>query len=82
MRCELLAESKEHKAWPLLCQIPLVGPIRPAVLMGIVQTPYRFRTKRQMLSFNGLGSRCRAVPITNRWPEGSNEGRERRQFAG
>ena len=55
MRCELLAESKKHKAWPLLCQIPSMGPSRAAVLMGIVQTLYRFRTKRQMLSFSGLG---------------------------
>jgi transposase len=54
VRCELLAESKKHKAWPMLCQIPSMGPIRAAVLMGIVQTPHRFRTKRQLWSFSGF----------------------------
>lgn len=55
VRCDLLMECKKHKAWPLLCQIPSMGPIRAAVLMGIVQTPHRFRTKRQLWSFSGFG---------------------------
>jgi transposase len=55
VRCELLAESKKHQAWPLLCQIPSMGPIRAAVLMGILQTPHRFRTKRQLWTFSGFG---------------------------
>lgn len=46
VRRELLAESKKHKAWKRLCQIPSIGPIRAAVLLGILQTPHRFRTKR------------------------------------
>jgi transposase len=55
VRRELLAESKKHKAWRLLCQIPSMGPIRAAVLMGILQTPHRFRTKRQLWTFSGFG---------------------------
>jgi transposase len=55
VRRELLAESKKHKAWKLLCQIPSMGPIRAAVLMGILQTPHRFRTKRQLWTFSGFG---------------------------
>jgi transposase len=50
-RQELLAESKKHPAWKLLRSIPALGPIRAAVLMAIVQTPHRFRTKRM----HGLG---------------------------
>jgi len=46
VRRELLAEGKKHTAWKRLCQIPSIGPIRSAVLLGIVQTPHRFRTKR------------------------------------
>src|SRR5246127_932211 len=38
VRRELLAESKKHKATKLLCQIPSIGPIRAAVLLGILQT--------------------------------------------
>jgi transposase len=50
VRRELLAESKKHKAWKQLCQIPSIGPIRAAVLLGILQTPHRFRTKRELQS--------------------------------
>ena len=55
VRRELLEESKKHKAWKLLCQIPSIGPIRAAMLLAILQTPHRFRTKRQLWTFSGLG---------------------------
>src|SRR5215831_12842180 len=55
VRRELLAESKRHKAWKRLCEIPSIGPIRAAVLLGILQTPHRFRTKRQLWTYCGLG---------------------------
>jgi transposase len=55
VRRELLAESGKHKAWKLLCQIPSIGPIRAALLIAILQTPHRFRSKRQLWSFGGLG---------------------------
>jgi len=54
MRRELLVESKKHKVWKRLCQIPAIGPIRAAVLLGILQTPHRFRTKRQLWNYSGL----------------------------
>jgi transposase len=54
-RRDLLTESKKHKAWKRLCQIPAIGPIRAAVLLGILQTPHRFRTKRQLWTYSGLG---------------------------
>jgi transposase len=60
VRGEMLAESKKHKAWPLLCQIPSIGPIRAAVLIGILQTPHRFRTKRQLWTFSGFGIETRS----------------------
>jgi transposase len=55
VRRDLLAESKKHKVWRLLCKIPSIGPIRAAVLLGILQTPHRFRTKRQLWPYSGLG---------------------------
>src|ERR1700684_4402044 len=55
VRRELLAEAKKHKAWKLLCQIPSIGPIRAAVLLGILQTPHRFRSKRQLWTYSGFG---------------------------
>ena len=41
--------------WQRLRQIPCVGPIRAAVLLGIVQTAHRFRTNRQLWTYSGLG---------------------------
>ena len=53
-RRELLAESKKHKAWKRLCEIPAIGPIRAAVLLAILQTPHRFRNKRTLWNYGGL----------------------------
>ena len=55
VRRDLLVESKKHKVWKRLCQIPSIGPIRAAVLLGILQTPHRFRTNRQLWTYSGLG---------------------------
>ena len=54
-RQELLAESKKHQACKLLRSIPALGPIRVAVLMAVVQTPHRFRTKRVLWKYSGFG---------------------------
>ena len=71
VRRDLLAESKKQKAWKRLCEIPSIGPIRAAVLLGILQTPHRFRTKRQLWDYGGLAIRdaqqrrspqCRRTP--------------------
>jgi len=53
-RRELLQESRNHFAVPLLRQIPAIGPIRAALLVALIQTPDRFRTKRQLWSYVGL----------------------------
>jgi len=55
VRKDLRAESKKHQVWKRLCGIPSIGPIRAAVLLGIVQTAHRFRTKRQLWTYSGLG---------------------------
>jgi len=54
VRRELLAESKTHKASKLLCQIPSIGPIRAALLIALIQTPHRFRTKRPLWKYSGF----------------------------
>jgi transposase len=55
LRPELLAESRKHKAAKLLRQIPCIGPIRAARLIGLMQTPHRFRSQRQLWTYRGLG---------------------------
>ena len=53
-RRELLAESHKHLAVKLLRQIPSIGPIRSALLVALLQTPDRFRTKRQLWAYSGF----------------------------
>src|SRR6202163_1166153 len=59
-RKELLAESRKHPARKLLEQIPRLGPIRVALLIALIQTPHRFRTKRQLWNYCGLGLRTQS----------------------
>ncbi len=54
VRRDLLAESKKHKATKLLRQIPSIGPIRAALLIALIQTPHRFRTKRPFWNYSGF----------------------------
>jgi transposase len=53
-RRDLLVESRKHKAVKLLRQIPSIGPIRAALLVALLQTPQRFRTKRQLWAYSGF----------------------------
>jgi transposase len=55
VRRELLAESAAHKATKQLRQIPSIGPIRAALLIALLQTPHRFRSKRQLWAYSGFG---------------------------
>src|ERR1700693_242156 len=53
-RKELLAEARKHRATKLLRQIPGIGSLRAAHLVALLQTPHRFRTKRQLWTYSGL----------------------------
>jgi transposase len=55
VRREQLAEAKRHDAWKLLRQVPFLGPLRAALLSALIQTPHRFRTKRQRWTYSGFG---------------------------
>ncbi len=54
VRRDLLAEGKKHKVTKLLRQIPSIGPIRAALLIALIQTPHRFRTKRPLWKYSGF----------------------------
>src|SRR6202522_2625670 len=51
----LLAEARKHPALKILRKIPSIGPIRAALLIALMQTPHRFRTKRQLWAYSGFG---------------------------
>src|SRR3974390_1610589 len=54
-RRELLTESRKHAITAKLRQIPSLGPIRSALAVALIQTPHRFRSKRQLWTYSGLG---------------------------
>src|SRR6202166_3784810 len=57
----------EHRAWRTvgrkpeasgrenMRQVPSIGPLRAALLLALMQTPHRFRSKRQLWTYSGLG---------------------------
>ena len=54
-RLALLKESRKHLISARLRQIPGLGPLRVALLIARMQTPHRFRTRRNFWSYVGLG---------------------------
>jgi transposase len=50
----MLMEAKKDPAWRLLRTIPFLGPVRVALLLARMQTPWRFRTKRHLWAYAGL----------------------------
>jgi hypothetical protein len=54
VRRDLLVEGRKHSAMKLLRQIPSIGPLRAVLLIALLQTPHRFRTKRQLWAYSGL----------------------------
>lgn len=59
VRRDLILECRKHTATPILTSIPYLGPIRSAVLLARVQTPLRFRGKRQFWAYCGLALETR-----------------------
>jgi transposase len=58
-RRELWAESRKHAIPAKLRQIPARGPIRSSLAVARIQTPYRFRPKRPLWTYSGLGLETR-----------------------
>jgi transposase len=54
VKAALLAEAKRDPAWRVLRTIPYLGPVRVALLLATMQTPWRFRTKRHLWAYAGL----------------------------
>ncbi|MGH7470643.1 MAG: transposase [Longimicrobiales bacterium] len=50
----MLAQARRDPAWKLLRSIPYIGPVRAALLLATMQTPWRFRTKRNLWAYAGL----------------------------
>ncbi len=71
----MVTEARRDPAWPVLRSIPFLGPVRVALLLATVQTPWRFRTKRNLWAYAGLARRCAARSGAfrpNPWPRPSS----------
>src|SRR5437867_6678825 len=53
-RRELLLESRKHAAVKLLRQVASIGPIREALMVALLHTPHRLRTKRPLWAYSGF----------------------------
>jgi hypothetical protein len=51
----MIAEARRQSGWKILRSIPFLGPVRTAQLLAIMATPHRFRTRRQLWPYVGLG---------------------------
>ena len=54
VKAAMVAEARRDPAWAVLGSIPFIGPVRVALLLAIMRTPWRFRTKRNLWSYCGL----------------------------
>jgi len=53
-KAAMLAEARRDPAWSVLRAIPFLGPVRVALLLATMGTPWRFRTKRNLWAYAGL----------------------------
>jgi transposase len=54
VKTAMLAEARRDPAWKVLRTIPFLGPVRVALLLATLQTPWRFRTKRNLWAYAGF----------------------------
>jgi len=50
----MLAEARKDPACSILQTIPSLGPVRVALILATMRTPWRFRTKRNLWAYCGL----------------------------
>ena len=53
-KAAMVTEARRDPAWAVLRRIPFLGSVRVALLLATMQTPWRFRTKRNLWAYAGL----------------------------
>lgn len=53
-KAAMIAEARKDPAYKVLRSIPFLGPVRVALVLAVMQTPWRFRTKRNLWAYSGL----------------------------
>jgi transposase len=54
VKAAMVTEARRDPAWRVLRSIPHLGPVRVALILAIMRTPWRFRTKRHLWAYCGL----------------------------
>jgi len=80
-RRELLAEGRKHTITAKLRRIPALGPIRSVLSVALIQTPHRFRSKRQLWTYSGLGLETRDVGNITSSKANRGGAKNKRRFA-
>jgi transposase len=65
----MIAEARKSPIYKLLSTVPGLGPIRVANVLAIVVSPHRFRTRRQLWEYSGLGVVMRS---SSDWVQGDD----------
>jgi transposase len=53
-KAAMIAEARRQSGWKVLQSMPFFGPVRVSIMLAIIATPFRFRTKRQLWPYIGL----------------------------
>jgi hypothetical protein len=53
-KAAMFAEARRDPAWAVLRTIPFLGPVRVALVLAAMKSPWRFRTKRNLWAYAGL----------------------------
>ena len=53
-KAAMIAAARRQRGWKVLRSIPFLGPVRVALILAIMRTPFRFRTKRNLWPYAGL----------------------------
>ena len=54
-KAAMLAEARRDPVGPILGSIPGLGPVRVALILATMKTPWRFRSKRNLWAYAGFG---------------------------
>jgi transposase len=53
-KAAMIAAARAHPGWKSIRSIPFLGPVRTSLILAIMRTPFRFRTKRNIWPYAGL----------------------------
>ncbi len=53
-KAAMIGAARRQAGWKSLRSIPFLGPVRVALILAIMRTPFRFRTKRNLWPYAGL----------------------------